>query len=348
VSALPKAVQKQIAQANKIAEEIKKARDGALPKEEPPKQEALQSDPPPATPPATDPPVDDPPSADEKQEDGWEHRYKVLQGKYNKEVPRLQAQLRDNEGAVGELRQRLNTAEALVIALGNSRDGKVEGHDKQPPAGAGRGISEQEIREFGPDLYDFIQRVATSVTAERIKPVEQAASHAVKSVANSARERLFSALAGAVPDWEELNTDPEFLEWLNGADVFSGRRRGDLLAEAYGANDSNRVIQFFTSFQRENAAVTPAGGDAARAKEPQTPKTEPQQNLSDLVAPGTPKTGPAGAQSESGKRVWSRKEISDFYAHRNEFVRKGRKIPESLLRDEADLSKAMRENRVKS
>src|SRR3990170_9126692 len=102
MSALPKAVQKQIAEANRIADAIR-----GTPASNETNEEGK-----------TTPPVVAGETPADKIEDGWEHRYKVLQGKYNKEVPRLQAQIRDNEGAVNEMRGRLNTTEALLIALG--------------------------------------------------------------------------------------------------------------------------------------------------------------------------------------------------------------------------------------
>ncbi len=65
------------------------------------------------------------------------------------------------------------------------------------------------------------------------------------------------------------------------------------------------------------------------------------------MAPGTPKTGTASAPNESGKRVWTRNDIQALYAEKNEFVKKGKKIPERIEKLERDLFKAQAEGRLR-
>jgi hypothetical protein len=102
------------------------------------------------------------------------------------------------------------------------------------------------------------------------------------------------------------------------------------------------VIAIFKGFQTENAVVTPEG-EATPTPEP---GAEPQLALDELVAPGTPKTGTASAPNESGKRVWSRKMISDFYNAKNEVHRKGQKLSDEFVALEKDLFAAQKEGRV--
>jgi hypothetical protein len=102
------------------------------------------------------------------------------------------------------------------------------------------------------------------------------------------------------------------------------------------------VIAFFKSFQTENAVVAPESEVT-----PPVPPEEPQQALEQLVAPGTPKTGTTGAPDESGKRIWTRADISAFYAQKNEFLTRGVEIPEVYERYEKDLFAAQKEGRVR-
>jgi len=109
------------------------------------------------------------------------------------------------------------------------------------------------------------------------------------------------------------------------------------------------MIELFTGFQKENAVVNPEDEPSDETPE-ETPKEEkPEQPLEELVAPGTPKTGSAGAQNESGKKVWTQKEIREFYAYKNEFIKKNpeRELPEDVILKERDIFAAQHENRIR-
>lgn len=339
--ALPPAVRKQIAQANAILDEMKKAEEAAAAGEPatPPKEE-------PATPPKEEPA---PTPKDKPVEDPAEHKYKVLQGKYNAEVPRLQSDLKAEKEAGQELRQRLLNVEGLLASLQHVRE-----EPPTPPAPPEPTISQEEIDQFGPDLVDLIRRVATDAAKpvveagvapvkESVTQVRESTSQVQNSMAQSARKRLFATLAEAVPTWEKQNEDPEFLRWLDEVDPFSGQKRGILLTHAFNASDTGRVIALFKGFLTENAAVTEP---AEPAPVPLIPP-EPQTTLDALVAPGTPKTGTDSAPNESGKRLWTKQDISSLYAAKNDCIVSGKQIPDELLVLERDLIKAQKEGRVR-
>jgi len=351
MSALPKSVQAQIDKANEIANAV-------YPKKTPEEiaaeqaAEAAALDPANAKPAAKpekkpEKPAAETPPAEPAVPETADHKYKVLQGKYNAEVPRLQAQIRDQNELITEMRQRINNTESLLAAM-HTTDPKAK--ETPAPANTSPGITDEERAQFGPDLIDVIERVA----AHRLLPeidsrfaplktsmekVSQSASQAEKTVAVSKRERTIQALADAVPSWAEQNEDEGFLTWLNEKDVYAGVPRGQLLTQAFTANDANRVIAIFKGFQNENAVVTPSTSTP--------PVVEPQVRLDELTAPGTPKTGTTSAPNESGKRQWSRNDISAFYAKKNEFVTRGKPIPEEFQKLERDLIAAQREGRIR-
>lgn len=346
MSALPKAVQDQINKANKLAAEVYSQEDK--------KDEPTPSDPPsdPPETPAEKPDTEPLPAAAEAtpKEEGFDHKYKVLQGKYNAEVPRLQAQLKQSQSAEQELRQRLLNIEGVMAAM-QTRDKQEE--KSESAVSSLPEITDDEREQFGDDLIDLIARVARRETVPEIesrfrtvdsslKQVDQRASQVQTTVAQSQRERTLAALAQAVPDWETQNEDPAFLNWLNQVDPFAGQPRGALLTEAFRTNDAQRVITFFTSFRNENAADT-----SDPAPTPKPAAQESQASLDKFVAPGTPKTGTASAPEESGKRVWTRTDIAAFYAKRNEFINKGKPVPEELQKVERELFKAQAEGRIR-
>lgn len=371
MSALPKPVQAQIDKAKEIADAIyPKDKDGnpispekaaeleaageevtpasagnTDPSSEPPAENTPPADPPTegdrinSAPPAADPPADPQPEKDP------DHKYKVLQGKYNAEVPRLQSELRESKELVQELRQRVNNTESLLAVM------QAAPPDPAPaPAPAPSGITDEERAQFGPDLIDVIERAAAAKIMPQVESqiapvktsveqVSQSAGQAAEQQARSDREATLAALEAAVPNWVQQNEDQGFLQWLNENDAYAGVPRGQLLTQAFQANDATRVIAFFKGFQQENAVVTPEPAPA--------PAVEPQVKLDELTAPGTPKPGTTSAPNESGKRQWSRNDISALYAQKNEYVKKGQPIPDELQIAERDLIAAQREGRIR-
>ncbi len=353
MSALPKPVQAQIDKANEIASQIypKDAEGNPLSPEAAAELAAAGEtvvNPEVDTPPQdVKPKVDTPPETPPVPEDKAEHRFKVLQGKYNAEVPRLQKELGASNELVSELRQRVNNTESLLATM------QAVAPAAAPAAPAPTqlpGITDEETAQFGPDLIDVIKRVAEHTIMpqvdSRVAPLQtsvdaatQSASHAAHTVAVSDREKTIQTLAAAVPEWETQNEQPEFLAWLNDKDAYAGVPRGQLLTDAFRANDAGRVIAFFKGFQTEHAVVTPT--------DPTPPVVEPQVQLDQLTAPGTPKTGTTSTPNEIGKRQWSRNDISALYAQKNEYVKKGTPIPDELQKLEIDLIAAQREGRIR-
>ncbi|MHC4237849.1 MAG: hypothetical protein ACYSSM_06350 [Planctomycetota bacterium] len=329
-NALPKQVRDQIKAADEIIEKMENP-DGT-PLVEPAKEAAPEPAPEPA------------PEAPPKEADP-DHKYKVLQGKYNAEVPRLQKTNNELMEQNRDLNQRILNVEGMMAALATTKEAPAKPRHSDLPD-----VTEDERAQFGDDLIDLVERVAKRATVPeieaRVEKVDatvqqqgQKLAEADAAVAQSKRQETVSALATAVPNWEAQNNDPAFLTWLNENEPSVGVPRGKLLTEAFRANDAQRVIWFFTSFPSENATET---STTAPENSP-----EPQTKLDELVAPGTPKTGSVVAPNESGKRVWTRNDIAALYAEKNEFIKRGKKVPDKLVKLERDLFKAQNEGRLR-
>lgn len=365
MSALPKQVQDQINKANEILDIITKPvelNEDGTPKLDEHGQFIAIDEPAPVadeltihpTPVAAEPaPVVEPAAEPTPVEDEtMEHKYKVLQGKYNAEVPKLSKDLKESKDQLLEMRQRVNNTESILATMQATAAPAAPPAATIPPEPL---VAEDEIERFGPDLIDLIGRVAKQEVLpeldRRIKPldsrfdsIEENASNTLDAVARSERDKVLAALTLAVPKWETQNEDKAFLQWLNENDVYAGVARGALLTQAFRANDAGRVIAFFKGFQTENAVVTP---ESEVTPPLETPAVEPQQALEQLVAPGTPKTGTTGAPDESGKRIWTRADISAFYAQKNEYITRGVEVPEVYEKYEKDLFAAQNEGRVR-
>lgn len=342
---LPKAVQEQAAQADEIIKQVYAPED---PDKKPDKDLPADNPKPEETPTGEQP---DEPANEPASEGEFEHKFKVLQGKYNKEVPRLHKQLRDSQQTNSRLNDRVSSLESEVKRLNEAPAPK-----KENP------LSQDEIDQFGPDLIDIIRRVAKSETGvvldEQLRPVRETMKQVKEKVApedkddvESTRKQMLVDLGKEVPDWETQNEDPKFLKWLDGEDPITGRVRMAELADAYRTFDAETMIELFKGFQKENAVVNPEDepSDETPEEDP-APKQDPEQPLEDLVAPGTPKTGSAGAQNESGnKKVWTQKEIREFYAYKNEFIKKNpeKELPEKVILQERDIFDAQHDGRIK-
>lgn len=353
MAALPKAVQKQVDEANRLAEQLSKERLNPTPPPEPKPPAADSGTPPPAAaaPPAADPPAGEPaaPSPAPAAPEAWEQKYRVLQGKYNAEVPRLQRTVSEQSSRIEQMSQQLTATQAMLGTLAQNRVA-APGSQSPTPAAPARLVKDEEVKEFGEDLTDFIGRVAEErvlrVVDGRIKPVQQqveqvrqSATQVANAQAQTAQERLLLALDAQVPDWRQLNNDESFLSWLDQVDPYSGSKRMELLRQAYEANNVSRVVAFFNGYRSEHAVVTPP--PAA----PSPPKDAPPVKLEEMVAPGAPKPGPTGAQDGAGKRVWTQAEIAKFYND----CRAGKFKTQQARRDEIerDIFAAQREGRIR-
>jgi hypothetical protein len=341
MSALPQAVRKQIERANQLV-----AQANADPNAPPADN----------TPPAGDPPGDNtPPANGDLSVPEWEQRYRVLQGKYNSEVPRLLTQAREQNDAILQLRDQLTATQNLLGSLSVQQRGQSAAPLTDGTPATVRLVKDEEIREFGDDLIDVMRRVAREEGAQllpeidrRVAPVahraDQAAAAATqvgKRVQRREQLTIYELLDKDVPKWREVNQDDAFVAWLDEVDPYSGHPRGAMLKQAYEANDGPRVVNFFLGYQQEHAAVTPPAGKSAAA----APVGAPRRSLDTLVAPGTPKAGAASTQDGSGKRIWTRAEIGQFYAEVGTGRFKGTADQRKQL--EADIFAAQREGRIR-
>lgn len=337
MSNLPPAARKQAAAAAKIQAEQAAARRGEaapqpaappppaqgvhlqpvtefVPGQEPPLEVAPQSQIPPAS--ATDPsqaPVNTP---------DYKQRYQVLQGKYNSEVPAL--------------REQVNFLMTQTQQLMNQR--QMPAPVQQPAAPAPlRGVTPEEIQEYGSELLDVVRRVAAQEVAPHLQRVEGAVQNAQTTAANAAaraaeqaRVAVYESLSAFDDNWELINNSDEFLAWLAVKDVISGQTRRMGLMNAFETNDAARVVAIFKTFKEE---------DSRSRSTARVPTVDPAT----LIAPGQPAGGAPAAPANNAGKIWSEEEIGAFQAR----VRKGRVTADERTRIEADIMAAVREGRVR-
>lgn len=246
--------------------------------------------------------------AEAKKEDQWEHKYKVIEGKYKAEVPRLAAQIR-------ELNQKVQALSAENEELKNRTSAPAESL-----------IKPEDREKYGDDLLDVIQRAAKEATA--VKDVEiNNLKKQLESLSTTTQQQtetsFYDRLGQLVPDWVAVNDEETFHQWLDEYDELTGKRRQDLLSEAEDSRDADRVARFFIRWkatQEQSKATT-------------------QQALAAQVTPDSNKI----VKPPAGKRYFTRQEVADFYAR----ARRGEIRPEQMVALEAEIHAASIEGRIR-
>lgn len=262
----------------------------------------------PATPPAA-------PAAPAAPAVDWEQRYKVLQGKYNAEVTRAQAEAKAAKEAQAKTEERLAALEA---------------ESRKKPL-----VTDEEVKEFGEPLVDMARRLAREenrVLVEANEKLQAQVAELSARVGQTAQvgaqlntQSFYRSLDAAHADWRSVNDDPAFLSWLDGVDPLYGKPRQALLDEAQDALDAGRVAAFFTAFKAD--VQSRAAPRQAALEEQVTPSS------SAGAVPTTPQ-----------KKIWTSAEITKFY----DDVRRKR-IPEAdAARIEQDIHLAQREGRYRA
>ena len=242
----------------------------------------------------------------------WRHRFDVLQGKYNAEVPALRKEI------------------ATITEQLASADKQKSGTAVEQAHSAVSELTQDEIEEYGPDLVKFIQRVATGASKGsggdlseikgELDQWREEKRQDAEEKRQDAEARFWSDLEAQVPAFLEINESQAFRQWLAQVDRLSGQTRQQLLVDAQHAFDPYRVAAVFKSF-------------SAEAK-----KTHQEQIPTDLIQPRQTK---AAAQDLQQSKVWTRNEISEFYKTKASYPR------DQASAIEADIFAAQAQGRIR-
>ena len=317
--ALPRAVQQQIDDADALVAQL----NGTQPVN-PDTGEPIVTDPQPAPEPQPQPISQEPEPKPAVPEETWEQRYHSLKGKFDAEVPRLYAQTRELNDQIKQLVAENAVAKAQT--------------PQSSPATAKTLITEQDKEAFGSDLIDLIERATEQKLAgnrdleaqlrAEIDELKGKLGNVTERQVVSDKDRYESALTNAVPDWEVLNVDQGFLNWLAEVDPVYGMPRQYALTNAYEALDALRTANIFNQYKK---TIAPAQNQQARP------------NLQSQVAPTRSRTSPAPTNPNVDKRVYTQQDIDAFYTE----WRRGFIDEAEAVQIEKDIHAATTEGRIR-
>lgn len=339
---IPKQVQRQAEEVDRLEQELAARRkvqtepavdDPAKPKPEA-QTEGDQGD---GAPPA-------PPVEKKDDEETWKQRFLTLRGKYDAEMGPLFQQNR-------ELQQKLQDLTARIDTLSQ----KPKEPERSPATPL---VTPQDVESFGGDLVDLIKRQAQETFRERenelvskIKELEAKNAQLSESVTSveqrqgqTQQQAFIRRLGELVPDWEKLNTDVRFLGWLRGSDPLSGMERQVLLDAAASGYQVERAAALFNAFKKEAGIVAPTPTPTP-TPQPTPQRTQPNPEVSAQIAPGKSRAASPAPAADPKTRIWSMREIEQFYRDATQGVYRGRS--EEQARIEAEIDLAVAEGRVR-
>ena len=320
--ALPKSIQQQAEAADAMVEQVALAEAAS----QPPVVDPQTGEPLTAQPRVVEPV---PPVAS----DGFEQKYRTLQGKYDSEVPLLRSQLQNYERMNGTLSAQVASLSDQVRIL------TEQPRQTAPVAG---NVTDADVAQYGSELIDLVRRVAGEavgaqgsrvhdLVAREIGNVRQDVQliHQNQTVTN--RAAYNAGLTAAVPNWEQINATPEWRSWLAEYDPLIGSTRQAAVSAAYDAYDVPRTVAFLQKYIQ----VRPA------------PARTPQEELALQVTPrGTPSgTTPYETTPSGNGRIWTQDEIAEAYRH--QIQDRNRLSKDGWAALEAEINQAVAEGRVR-
>lgn len=288
---LPKQIQAQIDQAEEIERQIA----AATAPEGNTESQTIN------TQPTSQEPVIETAQAQSQDEESFKRRYEILQTKYNAEVPRLHEEVRNNKHTLKHLEEELNALKARPTEIDKPREALVTSKDEET---------------FGTDLIDLSRRVVKDEVSEvlaRIKDLEQAIAQVSKlpekinQIENmqvqSAEEKFWGDVASKVPNWQVVDSDPTWIEFLGTTPKFSRRTYKDLAIDAIAQGDVDSIVGLVDIWKEVTGQT-----------QQEINQSNKQKELQSQVSPGKAKSS-APAPADKG-RVWTGAEYEAAFDQR--------------------------------
>lgn len=251
--ALPKQVEEQLKQLEEIEKQLEAAK---TPKEAAPNEDATEAQSAQAEqqdqtkaedPPSTAETKPEKPTEPTVAEETWQQKYKTLKGMYDAEVPRLHAQVKELTAQMARLQST------------------VEKPTTKEPDKPTKLVTDADVQTFGEDLIEVQRKVAREVAMEFRAEIDalKADNEKLREQLNTTGSKVVEAsfeqrLHRLVPDFDAVNVDPKWVEWLNEYDPILRGPRKLVAQDAFNRGDADAVADYVSMFKKAHAPVEPA------------------------------------------------------------------------------------------
>ena len=279
---LPKAIQAELEAAEAIEKQL--AAEAAAPDgntESATEQQAQTSAP------ETAQVTDTTPQKTDGDEESWKRRFETLTGKYNAEVPRLHQQLKEQRSEMEQLRDEVEQVKAKPQTPEPPKDKLVTSNDEET---------------FGTDLIDVMRRVTREeldVMTAKIVQLEQKllkvaelpkqVEQVVQNQVNTQEQQFWASVKDLVPDWNEVDTDPRWIEWLNETPEYALVTYRELAQDAINAGNASKVSQLVKAWKQSAGILG------------EKPQSNAKQELERQVAPAKS----SASTAPTAKKNWT-------------------------------------------
>lgn len=276
--------------------------------------------------------------AEDENSETYAQRFRSLQGMFARE----QANNRDLQARTAQLEQLLASLSQQSASNPPARTEQAETlvteqdvEDYGSSIDVMRKVSREELRPLTgrlSQIESYLQQLTVSLNTSIVPQVQQVA----QQQAVSAEDRFWQNLGAKVPNWQQINNDKTFHEWLLDVDPLTGTSRQSHLEQAQRNLDANRVAAFFAAFSEQTGKyMTNAGAQPNRSAQ----ATE----LEKQVSPGKGRSANAAASSKADK-TYSPNDIRKFFDDVRAGKYKGREAERNRL--ERDIFAAQAEGRI--
>jgi len=196
-----------------------------------------------------------PPKKDTQLE-ALQHKFDVLQGKYNAEVPRLNQQVVDAKATIEEKLRQIEDLEIISEEEEQVQENELDLKNYEGFESEILDIVNKVNNLSGSKKDTAIMKKLKGQIAELEKNSEKIAEHESyindKSIVDIERKegKYFDEISTGVKDWEAVNNNPLFLNWLSKEDEFSGFTRQEILTKARQTLNSKKTITVFNAFKK--------------------------------------------------------------------------------------------------
>lgn len=278
--------------------------------------EPAQPEPPPPSP--TPEPSDDA---------SYERKYKSQQGR----IQSLNNELRDARNLTSQLGGEVMATQRALR--------EMQMHLQQREQAPHRLLSPEEQSDFG-EFIPVAKKAAREEFEPKLYTLEQEVQRLRYDNQQIKQGGIWASLDRAIPEWRSVNTSPEFKQWLNLQDPYSGYIRKALLEDAFQATDTARVVNIFRGFVAASAATRPATPSPSSAPTPSPASARtPAVSLDTLAAPGRARSAPG--VNAADKPVYTSRDFTAFYDRK----RKGLYSREEADAIERDMFAAQKDGR---
>jgi hypothetical protein len=197
-----------------------------------------------------------------------------------------------------------------------------------------RKVSREELYPVAAKIASIeatINQLAASLNTSVLPQVQRVAHQQ----AMSSEERFWTALSNSVPNWQQINNDSGFQNWLLSIDPLTGISRQTYLEQAQNSLDVNRVVAFFQSYS-ESSGKFLADANA------QPNRSAVSSQLEKQVNPGRSKGGSPPATQNA--KTYTAADITDFFNKVRQGVYRGKEDERDRI--ERDIFAAQRDGRI--